>query len=105
MIKKAFPGTDIITSHLGLGAMRLPKHEDGSLNEKEAITLIREAIDKGITYVDTALEGKVDKVTGKQLSTEDYTTAEKTKLGGLPDTVNDLSAQDVTDVKAAFSLT
>lgn len=58
-----------------------------------------------ITYVDTALEGKVDKVTGKQLSTEDYTTAEKTKLGGLPDTVNDLSAQDVTDVKAAFSLT
>lgn len=30
-------------------------------------------------YVDT----KVDKVAGKQLSTEDYTTAEKTKLAGL----------------------
>lgn len=27
--------------------------------------------------------GKVDKVTGKQLSTEDYTTAEKTKLAGI----------------------
>ena len=27
--------------------------------------------------------GKVDKVTGKQLSTEDYTTAEKTKLSGI----------------------
>ena len=30
------------------------------------------------------LGGKVDKVSGKQLSTEDYTTAEKTKLGDLP---------------------
>ena len=29
----------------------------------------------------TALNNKVDKVTGKQLSTEDYTTAEKEKLG------------------------
>lgn len=28
-----------------------------------------------------ALNNKVDKVTGKQLSTEDYTTEEKTKLG------------------------
>lgn len=33
--------------------------------------------------LNTALEGKVDKVDGKQLSTEDYTTAEKTKLAGL----------------------
>lgn len=31
----------------------------------------------------TALNSKVDMVTGKQLSTEDYTTAEKTKLAGL----------------------
>lgn len=30
-----------------------------------------------------ALNSKVDVVTGKQLSTEDYTTAEKTKLAGL----------------------
>ena len=29
-----------------------------------------------------ALSGKVDKVNGKQLSTEDYTTAEKTALAG-----------------------
>lgn len=29
------------------------------------------------------LEGKVDKVSGKQLSTEDYTTAEKNKLAGI----------------------
>ncbi len=31
----------------------------------------------------SALDEKVDKVVGKQLSTEDYTTAEKTKLAGL----------------------
>ena len=33
--------------------------------------------------VDIDLSGKVDKVNGKQLSTEDYTTAEKTKLSGV----------------------
>lgn len=33
--------------------------------------------------VDTALSGKVDKETGKGLSTNDYTTAEKTKLAGI----------------------
>lgn len=35
------------------------------------------------TQVDTSLNGKVDKVTGKQLSTEDYTSAEKTKLSNI----------------------
>ena len=33
--------------------------------------------------MNTALEGKVDKVSGKQLSTEDFTTGLKTKLNGL----------------------
>ncbi len=33
--------------------------------------------------LNTALDDKVDKEEGKQLSTEDYTTAEKTKLAGL----------------------
>ncbi len=40
------------------------------------------------TATQTALNTKVDKVTGKDLSTEDFTTAEKTKLaslGGSPD--------------------
>lgn len=38
--------------------------------------------------VTTELAQKVDKVTGKQLSTEDYTTAEKTKLAGVQDNAN-----------------
>lgn len=35
------------------------------------------------TEADNLLGDKVDKVSGKDLSTEDYTTAEKTKLGGI----------------------
>ena len=38
----------------------------------------------GVTEnVQTQLDGKVDKVTGKGLSTNDYTSAEKTKLSGI----------------------
>ena len=52
----------------------------------------------------TALADKVDKVTGKGLSTEDYTTAEKTKLGALtPDapiaTQAEAEAGTVTEVR------
>lgn len=39
----------------------------------------------------TDLAKKVDKVTGKQLSTEDYTTAEKTKLSGIDTGANNYS--------------
>lgn len=39
--------------------------------------------------LDTAIQNKVDKVAGKQLSTEDYSTAEKTKLANLPVTTYD----------------
>ena len=35
------------------------------------------------TATQSALDTKVDKVVGKQLSTEDYTTTEKTKLSGI----------------------
>ena len=36
-----------------------------------------------IKAIDNDLNNKVDKVQGKQLSTEDYTTAEKNKLAGI----------------------
>jgi len=36
-----------------------------------------------IASMSSALAGKVDKITGKGLSTEDYSTAEKTKLSGI----------------------
>lgn len=35
------------------------------------------------TYVDSKLDTKVDKISGKQLSTNDYTNEDKTKLAGI----------------------
>lgn len=40
------------------------------------------------TATQNALNAKVDKVDGKQLSTEDYTTEEKNKLSGIADNAN-----------------
>jgi len=44
------------------------------------------ALKANVTDVSTALDLKVDKVTGKALSTNDYTTAEKTKLAAITGT-------------------
>ena len=43
-----------------------------------------------------AIAGKVDKVEGKQLSTEDYTTAEKTKLAGIEAGANNYTLPTAT---------
>lgn len=43
------------------------------------------------TSVDSLLTNKVDKVTGKQLSTNDYTSDEKTKLAGIAANANNYS--------------
>ena len=40
------------------------------------------------TTIETTLGNKVDKVAGKQLSTEDYTTVEKSKLSGIATNAN-----------------
>ena len=52
----------------------------------------------GTNTGDQDLSGKVDKVVGKGLSTEDYTTVEKSKLAGLSGTnTGDQTLQTVTD--------
>ena len=56
------------------------------------------------TLTQNALDTKVDKVTGKELSTNDYTTAEKTKLAAITGTNTgdqDLSAYATTSALAA----
>lgn len=45
-------------------------------------------VDGKIDDVDTTLNNKVDKVSGKGLSTNDYTTAEKNKLAGIAEGAN-----------------
>ena len=47
-----------------------------------------ENIDSAIQQVTADCNNKVDKVEGKGLSTEDYTTAEKTKLSGIQENAN-----------------
>lgn len=52
-----------------------------SLYPKTKATVV--TMPDGTTTLDTALNGKVDKVSGKQLSTNDFTTPLKTKLESL----------------------
>lgn len=54
------------------------------------------------TEVDSKLATKVDKVTGKGLSTNDYTSAEKTKLAGLTNYDDTAIKQQITDINTAI---
>jgi uncharacterized protein len=59
-------------SALGFGTMRLPRNgpAEGDVDEKEAIKMIRHAIDKGVNYIDTAYPyhaGKSETILGKAL--------------------------------------
>jgi len=54
--------------------------------------------------ISAALDAKVDKAAGKQLSTEDYTSAEKTKLAGVA-TGAEVNAIDTIKVKDANGTT
>ena len=74
----------------------------GTNTGDETVTTIKTKL--GITTLsgsntgDQDLSGKVDKVVGKGLSTEDYTTVEKSKLAGLSGTnTGDQTLQQVTD--------
>ena len=69
----------------------LLQSDDSNLDELQEIVdfikLNRADLDSlsiaSISGLQTALDGKVDKITGKQLSTEDFTTALLTKLNGI----------------------
>ena len=54
MENRKFGNTGLTPSILGFGMMRLQKREDGSIDEEWAIKTLRNAIDNGLTYVDTA---------------------------------------------------
>jgi hypothetical protein len=59
-----------------------------SINElKTALAIDKSlALKANISRLDSSLAEKVDKISGKVLSTNDYTTAEKTKLAGITGT-------------------
>jgi len=68
---RTFGKTGLEISALGFGAMRLPLLEDGkTVDEQEAIAMIRHAIDEGVNYVDTAYpyhDGTSETIVGKAL--------------------------------------
>ena len=62
-------------------------------NEVERATGVESTLS---TDVELISKTKVDKVSGKQLSTEDYTTEEKTKLSGIDDNANNYTLPAAT---------
>ena len=54
MLYRKMPKIDEELSILGFGCMRLPMQKDGKIDEERAIQQIRNAIDRGVNYLDTA---------------------------------------------------
>ena len=66
------------------------------------LTTEQEANLNEISNIKNNIDNKVDKITGKQLSTEDYTSQEKTDLANLKTIIGDNNSglvKDVTDLK------
>ena len=75
---------------------------DGAGSVTKAVS---DAVDAAKTELQTSIGGKVDKEEGKGLSTNDYTTAEKTKLTGIAEgaQVNVIEEIQVNGTKVAPS--
>ena len=67
---RKFEKLNIAPSVLGWGCMRMPKKEDGTIDEAEAERMIDYAISQGVTYIDTAYpyhNGESEPFVGKVL--------------------------------------
>lgn len=79
----------------------------GVADNKSAITTLTETVNTNKSDLEAAIGNKVDKVTGKGLSTNDYTTDEKTKLTGIATgaQVNIIETVNVKDKNGTTALT
>ncbi|MGX8773790.1 MAG: aldo/keto reductase, partial [Bacillota bacterium] len=70
MLYRNLKNIDYDVSLLGIGCMRFPVRDDGTVDEEESIRMIRRAIDSGVNYVDTAYTyhgGLSEVIVGKAL--------------------------------------
>jgi aryl-alcohol dehydrogenase-like predicted oxidoreductase len=54
LMKRTLGASGLEVSALGLGCMGLSYHRSATLDRSEAIALIRDAVDLGVTFFDTA---------------------------------------------------
>lgn len=67
-------------------------HYGGSIKYFNGSSWVKVSDESGdLTAIKNSLNNKVDKVSGKQLSTNDYTTTEKQKLAGIANKANNYS--------------
>lgn len=68
METRKFGNTGLTPTILGFGMMRMKKNEEGKFDEKWTVDTLRYAIDRGLSYVDTAyVYGDSEKLTGLAL--------------------------------------
>lgn len=71
-----------------------PTIPEGVIVDSEISSSSANPVQNSVIY--TALGNKVDKISGKGLSTNDYTTTEKNKLAGIDDNANNYSHPSYT---------
>lgn len=81
------------------------KHPDGSIVNLSGAPELHTHTISQISNLQSSLDGKVDKITGKGLSTEDYTTTEKNKLDGIESGAEVNSVDSVNGNTGAVNLT
>ena len=84
-----------------VGGQGTKVYRDTQLLTSLDIKPIEDDIASNTTAITALQNGKVDKVAGKQLSTEDFTTAEKNKLAGLNNYDDTQVQADITDLQTA----
>lgn len=85
MKKRSYGTTGKYVSEIGFGAWQLGNKGDwGAMSDEEAIRLVREAIDKGVNFFDTAPgygHGKSEELLGKALKGKRNDVVINTKFG------------------------
>lgn len=79
-----------------------PNGTEAGLDEKHGYNYLMKQVNEAHTAVNILDQNKVDKVAGKALSTNDYTTVEKQKLAGLSNYDDTAVKHDITEANSAI---